>query len=146
MSPLHMVNLASVRNLQAAVREQGNHVAFDHTLFRANIVFDSSIAYSEDLLQEARIDNILLRTTSPCKRCKAMAINSETRDRDEHMQPYTTLCKQRMLKGIGPVFGIYSCLEILSQQEFTSLFKDLKWHPKTSASELTLHSSLMIRV
>ena len=59
--PLHIVNKASVRDLQ---KQSG--ADFDHTLFRANIVIDTPIAYEEDEFYHMRIGNAMIRQNGPC--------------------------------------------------------------------------------
>jgi uncharacterized protein YcbX len=57
-------------------------------------------------MQEARISNTLFRLVGYCSRCKAVANNYETCDRNPEMEPNPTLAKYRKHE-LGTLFGTY---------------------------------------
>jgi uncharacterized protein YcbX len=83
--------------------------------FRPNFIIDSKEAYSEDKMQEARIGNTLFRLVGYCSRCKAVANNYETCDRNPEMEPNPTLAKYRKHE-LGTLFGTYHQVDIIPSQ------------------------------
>ena len=71
------------------------------------------MAYEEEEFDQMRIGNVMIRQQGPCVRCKAMSVNWNKFCFDENLEPYMTLTKDRMLKGVGPIFGMYFAFDIL---------------------------------
>jgi hypothetical protein len=84
--------------------------------FRPNIVIDTEFAYQEDYMQEARIGNTFLRLVGFCSRCKAVANNYDTNDRNPELEPNPTLAKYRKHE-LGTLFGTYHQVEVIGSQE-----------------------------
>lgn len=108
VAQLHLVNKSSVEELKKVSKAN-----FDHTLWRANVVIETPISYEEDSFDQMRIGNIMLRQQGPCVRCRAMALDWENKKRHEELEPYSTLTRTRMLRGKGPIFGMYYHWDIL---------------------------------
>lgn len=75
--------------------------------FRPNFLIDEEPAYSEDEFTEMRIANILFRHLGPTHRCKTTSLNWKLNIKDEEMEPYMTIVKERNHERFGPVFGTY---------------------------------------
>jgi uncharacterized protein YcbX len=118
----HMVNEQSTRDLEkrvlakypdAADREK---IKISSMAFRPNIIIDTEEAYEEDLLQEFRIGSTMVRNVGFCSRCKAVANNYETNDRNPEMEPNPTLASYRKHE-LGTLFGTYHMVEIIPSEE-----------------------------
>ena len=53
-----------------------------------------------------------------------MGLNWEEKKRDENLEPYSTIVRKRMLKGIGPVFGMYYYMDVLPKDHFSAFKGD----------------------
>ena len=118
----HMINEQSTRDLEkrvlakypdAADREK---IKISSMAFRPNIIIDTAEAYEEDLLQEFRIGSTMVRNVGFCSRCKAVANNYETNDRNPEMEPNPTLASYRKHE-LGTLFGTYHMVEIIPSVE-----------------------------
>ncbi len=126
----HMCNEASTRDLEnrtleryadAADREK---IKVSTMAFRPNIVIDTGVPYEEDLFQEFRIANTFVRNVGFCSRCKAVANNYETNDRNPELEPNPTLNTYRKHE-LGTLFGTYHMVEIIPDEEtFKKLLPD----------------------
>ena len=96
---LHLVNLATVRDLQAVVGKP-----LDPLRFRANVYFDGADPWQERqwLERHVRIGGVRLKVFAETVRCDATNVNPETGERDGTIPP--TL--QRMFG--EPCLGIYA--------------------------------------
>ena len=92
--------------------EERDRIKITSIAFRPNIVIDSEFAYEEDRMQEARIGNTLMRIVGFCSRCKAVANNYDTNDRNPELEPNPTLNKFRKHE-LGTLFGTYHQVEII---------------------------------
>lgn len=84
--------------------------------FRPNITIDTPFAYEEDRMLEARVGNTFIRLVGYCSRCKAVANNYETNDRNPEFEPNPTLNKYRKHE-LGTLFGTYHQVDIIESQE-----------------------------
>ena len=128
----HIVNEASTRDLEKRVLERYSDPAdrakikVSSMAFRPNLLIDSGVPYEEDLLQEFRIGNTLVRNVGFCARCKAVANNYETHDRNPEMEPNPTLNTYRKHE-LGSLFGTYHQVDIIPSEEvFKELLPDLE--------------------
>lgn len=109
---LHIINEASVRDLTKRVlanypdQKDRDLIKVTAMAFRPNIVIDTGVAYEEDKMQEARVANTFIRLVGFCSRCKAVANNYETCDRNPELEPNPTLNKYRKHE-LGVLFGTY---------------------------------------
>ena len=119
---IHIVNEASNRDLIKRVLAQYSdpaereRIRITSIAFRPNITIDSKFAYEEDRMQEARIGNTFIRLVGYCSRCKAVANNYETNDRNPEFEPNPTLAKYRK-HDLGTLFGTYHQVEVIQSQE-----------------------------
>jgi hypothetical protein len=119
---IHIVNEASTRDLTKRVLAQYSdpkdreRMAITSIAFRPNIIIDSEFAYEEDRMQEARIGNTFMRLVGYCSRCKAVACNYDTNDRNPELEPNPTLAKYRKHE-LGTLFGTYHQVEVISSPE-----------------------------
>jgi MOSC domain len=75
-------------------------------------------------MQEARIGNTFMRIVGFCSRCKAVASNYDTNDRNPELEPNPTLAKYRKHE-LGTLFGTYHQVEVIgSQDQFRRLLPD----------------------
>jgi len=117
-----VINEASTRDLTKRVLKQYSdpeirkQISVTSIAFRPNIVIDSQFAYEEDRIQEARIANTFVRQVGFCSRCKAVASNYDTNDRNPELEPNPTLAKYRKHE-LGTLFGTYHQVDIISSQE-----------------------------
>lgn len=65
---------------------------------------------------EARIGNTMVRLVGYCSRCKAVANNYETNDRNPEMEPNPTISKYRKHE-LGNLFGTYHQVDIIESPE-----------------------------
>ncbi|HEY6643643.1 MOSC domain-containing protein [Povalibacter sp.] len=73
--------------------------------FRPNIVIDGVSAYDEDLIDEFRMDGVVLRGVKPCTRCVITTTDQVTAERDG-VEPLRTLRTYRMSRELkGVLFG-----------------------------------------
>ena len=126
-SALHIVNEASIRALREVAQKKYDHEInnFDHSIFRPNILIDQEPAYCEEEMYEARIENMLIRHVGPCSRCKLTSINWDKLERDEDMEPYTTIMKTRQCvhqgKKLGAIFGTYVQPDFFKQSQMPEI-------------------------
>lgn len=119
---IHVVNEASTRDLSKRVlaqypnKEERDRISVTSIAFRPNIVIDTEFAYQEDYMQEARIGNTFIRIVGFCSRCKAVASNYDTNDRNPELEPNPTLAKYRKHE-LGTLFGTYHQVEVIGSQE-----------------------------
>lgn len=119
---IHIINEASTRDLNKRVlaqykdQEERDRIKVTSIAFRPNIVIDSEFAYQEDFMQEARVANTFLRIVGFCSRCKAVANNYETNDRNPELEPNPTLAKYRKHE-LGTLFGTYHQVEVIGSAE-----------------------------
>lgn len=122
-----MVNEESTRDLEKRVLAKYSdpadiaRIKISSMAFRPNIIIDTKEAYEEDLLQEFRIGNVMVRNVGFCSRCKVVANNYETNDRNPEMEPNPTLASYRKHE-LGTLFGTYHQVEIIPSEE---VFKKL---------------------
>lgn len=119
---LHIVNEASVRDLTERVlasypdAAERDRIKVSTMAFRPNIVIDTPQAYEEDRMLEARVANTMIRLVGYCSRCKAVANNYETHDRNPEFEPNPTLAKYRKHE-LGTLFGTYHQVDIIETPE-----------------------------
>lgn len=119
---IHVVNEASTRDLSKRVLAQYSdpaereRIKITSIAFRPNIIIDSEFAYEEDRMQEARVGNTFLRIVGYCSRCKAVASNYDTNDRNPELEPNPTLAKYRKHE-LGTLFGTYHQVEVIGSSE-----------------------------
>jgi uncharacterized protein YcbX len=129
---IHLVNEASTRDLSKRVLAQYSDPAerarinITSIAFRPNIIVDSKFAYEEDRIQEARVANVFLRLVGFCSRCKAVANNYDTNDRNPELEPNPTIAKFRKHE-LGTLFGTYHQVEVIgSQEQYRRLMPDFQ--------------------
>ena len=119
---IHIVNEASTRDLTKRVlaqypkKEDRDRIAITSIAFRPNIIIDTEFAYQEDYMQEARIGNTFMRLVGFCSRCKAVANNYDTNDRNPELEPNPTLAKYRRHE-LGTLFGTYHQVEVIKSED-----------------------------
>lgn len=97
--PLHLVNMASVRDLSERCQE-----FIDHSQFRANICLDFLEPYAEDQIERIVINGIIFQFVKPCDRCVMTTL-----------RPYEALFNKEPLKTLSTYrrfgnqvnFGVY---------------------------------------
>jgi len=119
---LHLVNEASTRDLTKRVlsyypdEKDRERIRVTSMAFRPNITIDTPFAYEEDRMLEARVGNTMIRLVGYCNRCKAVANNYETNDRNPEYEPNPTIEKYRKHE-LGNLFGTYHQVDIISSNE-----------------------------
>ena len=128
---LHLVNEASTRDLEKRVLAQypdeaeRSRIKVTSMAFRPNITIDTQFAYEEDRMLEARVGNTMIRLVGYCNRCKAVANNYETNDRNPELEPNPTINKYRKHPELGNLFGTYHQVDIIeSPEQFQRLLPD----------------------
>ncbi len=87
-NPLHLVNEASVRDLETRV---GAPILAER--FRPNLVVSGAAPYAEDSWGIVQIGNVTLHTHEPCARC--MMVNLEPETAHIGLEPLRTLARYR---------------------------------------------------
>ena len=88
--------------------------------FRANIVLDTGVAWSEDDFCELRVGSALVRSVGPTARCPVIRVNWDKPGLQAEYEPYSTLSTFRTLPGFGVIFGMYYQVELLSNNRLYS--------------------------
>lgn len=90
-------------------------------------------------MYEARIENMLIRQSGPCSRCKMTSTNWAKGERDEDMEPYMTLMKTRQCvhEGVklGAIFGTYFQLNFFKQRDLPEVKLTREYCDKIYASD-----------
>ncbi|KAJ3045695.1 hypothetical protein HDV00_007821 [Rhizophlyctis rosea] len=101
-----VISRPSIRHLSGLIPGQMGEL--DVTRFRANIVVDGDLEpYEEDGWKGRRlgIGEGEFQVLGPCHRCRMVCIDQKTGE--QYTEPYSTLAKCRMVKGVGVVFGMH---------------------------------------
>lgn len=115
---IHLVNEASTRDLRDRVLarysdpEERQKIAVETIAFRPNFIIDTMVPWEEDLLQEVRIGNLMMRLVGFCARCKAVACNYNTNERNPELEPNPTLASFRKHE-LGTLFGTYHQVDVI---------------------------------
>ncbi len=96
-NPLHLVNEASLADLEARV---GSEIALER--FRPNLVVRGAAAYSEDTWTRLHFSSLELQPCEACARC--MVVNLEPHTGEFSLEPLRTLAGYRRL-GKSVLFG-----------------------------------------
>lgn len=133
-APIHICNVDSIKALEQSIRTkysdnpdilQSKDV--DILTFRPSFLIDYPGAYAEDEFFELRIANILFRLLGPCQRCKTTSLNWRLNTRDDLMEPYMTICKERKHPRFGPIFGTYLKPDVIkSKSDFEAILPGFK--------------------
>lgn len=104
--PLHIVNLASVRDVASRLPE-GYYKEFNALRYRANIYITGPPAFSEDDWAKIRIGKCTCHISCRTIRCKVPNVDPATGIRDRN-EPETTMRKYRVIDGgsIKPCLGM----------------------------------------
>lgn len=117
---LHIINKTSVEDLERRMMTRYpdglEHFYVSIEQFRANIVLDTKLSYSEDNYNELRAGAILMRNCGPCIRCNTIRMNLDKHCPVDENEPYNTLGTFRTCPGLGVMFGMYYQMEILSNK------------------------------
>lgn len=131
-APIHICNVDSIKALEQSIKtkyseDSPENKDVDVLTFRPSFVIDYPGAYSEDEFFELRIANVLFRLLGPTKRCKTTSLNWRLNSRDDLMEPYMTICKERKHPTFGPIFGTYLKPDIIrSQEDFETVLPGFK--------------------
>jgi uncharacterized protein YcbX len=133
-APIHICNVQSIKAMEESIRtkyvDQPDIFAskdVDVLTFRPSFLIDYPEAYSEDEFFELRIANVLFRLLGPCQRCKTTSLNWRLNSRDDLMEPYMTICKERKHPKFGPIFGTYLKPDIIkSEDDFASILPNFE--------------------
>ncbi|XP_064110956.1 mitochondrial amidoxime-reducing component 1-like [Macrobrachium nipponense] len=96
-SSYHLACQSSLEDLNARL-----DVPVSMAHFRPNIVVSGSEAYDEDDWAYVKIGEVILRRLKPCERCLLTTVDPVKGERNENMEPLTTLKKYRLLKDAPP--------------------------------------------
>jgi uncharacterized protein len=96
-NPLHLVNEASLRDLETRV---GRHLEVER--FRPNLVVRGAPAFDEDTWTSVRLGGLELKSHEPCARC--MMVNLEPEGGVIGVEPLRTLASYRR-QGKAVLFG-----------------------------------------
>ena len=118
LSALHIIDLAAFRDLEERVAER--HPGEQHLYkikaadqFKPNLIIDTGIAYSDDMLIELRIGQALIRAVGPATRCSQVRLDTQNGCFFPEQEPIATLNTYRFVKNLGTVFGNYFNIDVL---------------------------------
>jgi uncharacterized protein YcbX/ferredoxin len=99
--PLLLISQASLDELNKRLGR--NAVTMAH--FRPNLVVNGCDAFAEDTWQHIRIGEVEFEVTKPCSRCVFTTINPENAEKNEQLEPLTTLKSYRQVDSGDVMFG-----------------------------------------
>ena len=99
--PLHLINEASVKNLQKKLDQP-----ITPFRFRANIIIKGCPAYEEENWQHIRIGNCSFEIVCPTKRCSLITINPNTLQKSNTQEPLRSIAQHKP-NSKGAYFGMY---------------------------------------
>jgi uncharacterized protein YcbX len=96
-----------------------NQYYCNEVIFRPTIVIETEEPYTEEEIQEARVDNVMFRQIGPCNRCKSCMMQWNANARSPILEPYQTLSTHRKQDGgMGNmIFGIYFQPDMIETEE-----------------------------
>ncbi|CAB3248950.1 unnamed protein product [Arctia plantaginis] len=114
----HVLNEASVDDLNFRLKLRGKELQVDETRFRANIYVSGCKPFDEDNWKYVKIGENVFQVIKPCIRCIATVVNPETGVRDKSLEPLETLRSYRQATdpavrkeaGNAPLMGIHMAL------------------------------------
>ena len=100
-SPVHLINLKTLEYLNSSLEES---VTSRH--FRPNIVVDGNEAFEEDSWALIEINGVRFRLQEQTQRCVFINIHPVTQEKNQKLQPLSTIASLRAKSAQRPTFGI----------------------------------------
>jgi len=91
-SAIQFINSASVRDLKNRVSkkytaDEMKEIEMDDLVFRPNLLIDTDKPYEEDDFAEVRVGSCFIRSSGPCRRCKAICIQNSKPEYNLNLEP-----------------------------------------------------------